>query len=735
MSAHDESTVGTSRRDFIRVSAVAGGGLLLGLHLPTPSRARGAGAQESLPRRSGVLTPNAWIRLTTDGTLTVMIDKAEMGQGVVTALATLIADEMDADWTKVKTELAHDHQAHEKLRGGGLITGGSSTVRTSWMPLRTAGAAAREMLVAAAAARWGVDPSGCTTSNHAVVHAGTGRSLGYGELAADAAAIPVPAAPHLKDPSQFRYLGRRIKRLDSPGKVNGTARYGIDVKVPGMLVATVQRPPMFGGKVTAFDASRAKAVAGVRHVVQIGSGVAVVGDGYWPALSGRRVLKVTYDAGPNASRSTDSIARELRAAAASPGAVVRNDGDVAAAVARAAKRVEAEYEVPFLAHATMEPMNATAWVHDGQVEIWAPTQAPTWARQEVAKLTGIAEDRIVIYPTLLGGGFGRRAEPDFVLEAVEVSMKTGAPVKVIWSREDDMQHDHYRPAAYNKLGAALDADGWPIAWSCHIVGPSIGYSHNGPAGLRNGVDGSSIEGSANLPYAIPNLRVEYTFTDVGVPCGWWRSVGSSQNAYVTEAFLDEIAAAGGKDPLELRRRLLVDKPKYLAVLDLAAEKAGWGTPLPKGRYRGIALHRSFGTTVAEVAEISLPNNGSVRVHRVVCAVDCGQVVNPDTVEAQMEGGIVYGLSAALYGRVDIEKGGAKQSNFHDYRMLHMAEMPRVEVHILPSAEPPSGVGEPGTPPIAPAVVNAIRAATGQPVRSLPIRLSQPVQAGRVKAGG
>ena len=717
---------GTTRRDFIRTGAMAGGGLLIAIELAVHPRI--ARAMDALPGGDEPFAPSAWIRIATDGVITVIVDRSEMGQGVDTALPMLVAEELDADWKTIRFEHAPVNPAYVNPLIGMQATGGSTSVRASWKPFRTAGAAAREMLVSAAAVRWSVTPGSCTTKDGEVIHGATGHRLGYGELAAAAATLPTPSNPRLKDATDFRIIGTPVKRLDTPAKVNGSAVFGIDVKVPGMLVAVVARAPAFGATLARHDPSKALAVPGVRHVVPIASGVAVVGDGYWAALSGRRALSTTWNRGANAENSTARISRLLRDAAERPGAVARHDGEGAAALAHAARRIDAVYEVPLLAHATMEPMNCTADVRADACEIWAPTQWQDQARAVAARITGLPSSRITVHTTFLGGGFGRKFEPDAVAEAVETSKRVSAPVKIIFSREDDVQHDFYRTAAYNRLRAGLDADGWPTVWTNKIVSAST-FQRIFPSLVKNGLDPDAVEGAANLPYAIPNLHVESVLQDFGVPVGFWRSVGNSQNAFVTECFVDELAAATHKDPLVFRRRLLGGSPRHIAVLDLATAKAGWSRPLPHGRYRGLAVHASFGSYVAQVAEVSLEDDGP-HVHRVVCAVDCGQVVNPDTVEAQMESGIVFGLTAALNGRIDIENGGVKQSNFHDYRMLRMREMPAIEVYIVPSVESPGGVGEPGTPPIAPAVANGVRAATGRPVRSLPIQVPSTTEAGQ-----
>jgi isoquinoline 1-oxidoreductase beta subunit len=702
------------RRDFLKKGAAGGTALVIGFYLPGKFEALAAPPLE--PKAL-----NAWVRIASDDSVTIFIDKSEMGQGVVTSLAMLLAEELDFDWKKVKTEFAPAAPPYFNPLFGLQGTGGSTSIRSSWGPLTKAGAAAREMLVAAAAQQWYVEPSACHVENGAVVHSATNKRLGYGALVEQAAKLAVPASPALKDPKNYHYVGKPMKRLDTPSKANGKAGFGIDVRLPKIEHAVVERCPVPGGKVKSFDDSKAKAVRGVKQVLQISSGVAVVADNTWSAMEGRRALHISWDEGSNAANSSAAIRQLYLAAAEKPGAIARKDGDADAALAAAAKKVEASYEVPFLAHATMEPMNCAAHVRPDGCDIYAPTQFQTFVQMTGAKITGLKQEQVRVHTTFLGGGFGRRAEQDFVAEAVEISKATGMPVQVTWSREDDMRHDFYRPAVYCKLVAGLGADGWPVAWKSRIVGPSI-MSRFFPGSVKNGVDETSVEGQANSKYAIPNFLVEYALTETGVPVGFWRSVGNSQNGYITECFIEELARAGGKDSFEFRRKLLANAPRHLGVLELAAEKAEWGKPLPAGRTRGIAVVESFGSFVAEVVEVSINRkSGDVRVDRVVCAVDCGRYVNPDTIAAQMEGAIVFGLTAALKGQITIEKGRVQQSNFHDYEMLRLKEMPRVEVHIVPSNEAPGGAGEPGTPPIAPAVCNAIFAATGRPIRRLPIR--------------
>lgn len=694
----------TTRRDFLTTVSGVGAGLLIGFRLP-----RHLGAAPRALADDAEL--NAWIRIGADDRVTLLVNESEMGQGVITSLPMILAEQLDVDWTKVRSE-----HALADARYGNQSTGGSSSVRGDYATLSKAGAAARQMLIAAAAAEWSVPADECTTEPGVVVHTKSGRRANYGRLAARAATLTPPADPPLKDRKDFRIVGKATKRLDTPAKVRGQAIYGMDVQLPGMLVAQVEHCPIFGGRVARFDGTPALRVPGVRRVVEIPSGVAVVAEDFWSARKGRDALDVHWDAGAGGGLSSETIAARLRELSPSGVTAIRT-GDPDAALGAGRRRLDAEYEVPYLAHATMEPLNCTADVRADGCDVWVPTQAPTGTRRLAAQITGLPLERITVHTTFLGGGFGRRSQTDFVADAVQVSKAVGRPVKVVYTREDDMHAGWYRPVAYNAFSAALDADGWPTAWVHRIASPSI-LATMGP--LQGGIDRTSVEGAQNLPYAIPNLLVTYANADFPIPVWFWRSVGSSINGYVTECFLDEVARAGGKDPVELRRRLLADHPRHRRVLDLAAEKAGWGTPLPAGRARGVALHESFGSIVAEVAEVSLGDDGVPRVHRVVCAVDCGQYVNPDTIVAQMESGIVFGLSAALYGEITIAQGRPVQSNFDDYRVLRIDQMPVVETYIVAEGDPMGGIGEPGTPPIAPALCNALLVLTGKPVRRLPI---------------
>ena len=697
------------RRAFLQTAGGAGAALVIGFRIP------GRGEQEPSP-----FAPNAWLRISPDDSVLVIVDRSEMGQGVATSLPMLLAEELEADWSKVKIEFAPADKAYINPLFGLQGTGGSSSVRAAWTPLRKAGAAAREVLIAAAAQRWAVKTTECHAENGAVVHTKTKRRLRYGQLAARAATLPVPTDVPLKDPKDWRIAGKPTKRLDAAVKTNGRAKFGIDTWVPGLRIAVVARSPVFGGKVKSFDATAAKAVEGVRNVVQISSGVAVVATGYWPAKLGRDALKVEWDEGSVASVSSAGISQMfVERAGQATAAVAKHVGDPEGGLSGAATKVEADYEMPFLAHTTMEPMNATAHVRADGVDIWAPTQFQTGAQGIGAAIGGVPPEQVKVHTTYLGGGFGRRFELDFIQEALETSKAVGTPVKVIWSREDDVRNGQYRPANFHRMRAGLGADGKPVAWSHRIVAPSI-MARVFPNTVQNGLDGEAVEGGAELPYTVPNLHVDYVLTDTGIPVGFWRSVNNSYNGFAVETFIDECAAAAKADPYEYRRALLANAPRHRGVLELAATKAGWGTPLPAGRARGVAVFKSFESFVAQVAEVSVSSAGDVRVHRVVCAVDCGMHVNPQTIEAQMQGGIVFGLTAALKGAITIDKGRVQQGNFDDYQMLRMNEMPVVEVYIVPSNEAPGGIGEPGTPPIGPAVGNAIFALTGKRIRKLPI---------------
>lgn len=699
--------------------AAASGSLVIALHFSAlaPSEALlAAGAAE--------FAPNAFVHMGADDAVTVIIGKAEMGQGVYTSLPMILAEEMDADWTRVRCEFAPVDPAYNHTVFGIQMTGGSTSVWSSFDQFRKAGAMARTLLIEAAAQDWGVPAGECRTENSFVIHEASKRRAAYGELAGKASALKPPAEVKLKDPKDFKLIGKAVHRLDTPAKTNGSATFAIDVDRPGMLVAMVARPPVFGGKAKSFDATAAKALRGVKDVVEIPRGIAVVADGYVAARRGRDALKITWDDGSMAGYSTAKQRAEYAALAKTSGVTARKEGDAAGALAGAAKHLEAEYELPYLAHATMEPMNCVADVRADSCEVWAGTQFQTFDRLTAAQAAGLKPEQVKVHTTFLGGGFGRRAVPDchMVQEAVQVSKAVHAPVKLIWTREDDTRGGYYRPYFYHRIAGGLDAGGNISAWKHTLVGQSfiLGSPFENFI-VKNGVDGTAVEGAADIPYAIPNIHVDVHNPKLEVPTLWWRSVGHSHTAFVVESFLDELAHAAGKDPYEFRRTLLAGKPRHLRVLETAAQRAGWGTPLPTGHGRGIAVHDSFESFVAHVAEVSVSPKGEVRVHRIVCAVDCGPVVNPDTVKAQLEGAAIFALTAALYGEISLEDGRVRQSNFHDYPMLRMHECPEIEAHIVESAEKQGGIGEPGVPSVAPAVGNAIFAATGKRIRRLPIR--------------
>jgi len=709
-----------SRRDFLKASALTGSALVIGFTLPVTGRRAQA---------AGDFAPNAFLRVDAAGGVTVVCGLSEMGQGVLTAIPMLVAEELDADWSRVAVQQSPADAAYINPVFGFQGTGGSTSVMGHWEPMRKAGAAAREMLVAAAAARWGISAGECGTEPGVVTGPG-GRRAAYGELVADAAALPVPAEPKLKDPKDFRLLGQPLPRLDSPSKVDGSGQFGLDVRLPGMLTAVMARPPVPGAKRVKVDESKARAVPGVRDVIQLPQGVAVLADGYWQALTGRDELVIEWDKGEFAGVTTGTVSKRLHDALGRDAAVARNDGDVSVAAAR---RVEATYEVPYLAHACMEPMNCTAWVKADEAEIWAGTQGQGPHQGAVAGITGLPPEKVKIHTTYLGGGFGRRFAGDFIVAATLLSKQAGKPVKLAYTREDDTRAMYFRPASVVRFNAGLDESGKPVSFSARVACPSVMIAAGFATELPKGVDGAAVEGIEEFFYGVPNVRVEYVREEPGYQVWFWRSVGHSQNCFFLESFVDEMAHATGQCPYRFRRELLADQPRQRGVLDLAAEKAGWGEPLPEGVHRGIALTHSFGSYVAEVAEVSVGADGRPTVHRVVAAVDCGHVVNPQIIRRQIESAIVYGLSAAFHGRIDLKDGEVVQGNFDDYPVMRMRDMPKVEVHIVPSTEKPSGIGEPGLPPAAPAVCNAIFAATGERVRTLPI---DPASlAGKVRKAG
>jgi isoquinoline 1-oxidoreductase beta subunit len=685
-----------TRGEFLKLSATAGAGLVIGFHLPWWDQVKAAQTVD-------FFKPNAWIRIDASGMVTIVVHRSEMGQKVWTSLPMIVAEELEVDLAQVTVQQADLNRIY-----GGQTTGGSASVRTSWDKLRMAGAAAREMLLAAAAKTWEVPTRECRAENGTIVHDSAQKVLTYGELAVTAATLSVPEEVPLKDPQDYKLIGKSIKSLDGRAKIDGSTIYGYDFKLPGMLIAAVERCPVFGGKAASYDDSETRAVPGVSRVVEISSGVAVVAEDVWSALQGRKALKVTWDKGPNAGLDSETISRTLREAAEGAGTTIRQDGDVQAALDGGGAKLEATYEVPYLDHAPMEPLNCTARVKERTCEIWAPTQSPSAAWEAAMEVTGFTPESIQVHVLRMGGGFGRRLQGDFARDAVEVAQKLDVPVKVIRTREEDIQHGTYRPATHHKLKAALNKKGQPTAWSHRISGP-----WNDGHGMITG-------GSDNLPYSIPNVQVDYVMSEIPIPTGPWRSVANTQNAFVNECFVDELAAAAKKDPYEFRRELLKAHPRHLGVLDLAAEKAGWGKRLPRGRYQGIAVHYSFRSYAAVVAEISLDKDGNLKIHKMTCAIDCGIVINPDGVRAQAEGGVTLGLTAALNGAITLKNGQVEQSNFHNYKLITMGEMPPVETYMVSSKESPTGVGEPPVPPTPPALVNAIYAATGKRIRRLPI---------------
>jgi len=748
MSSAPKTFAPVSRREFLKVGAAGSASLVIGIYLPA-LRTQAAGKN---------FAPNAYIEIRPNGDVHLWVARSEMGQGPRTSLAMILAEELDAEWSRVKVE-----QADLDAKFGDQTTGGSFSIRTSWEPLRNAGAAARAMLVTAAANTWSVPAGECTTRNGNVMHAKTHRQISYGSLVAKAAALPVPKDVAPKTPKNYRIVGTKVKRVDGPHIVVGEAHYGIDTKVPGMLYATVARPPVFGGKVKKFDAARALASPGVRKAVEVppvempplfgeerkeGSGhqhylwggVAVVADSTWQAMAGRRALTVDWDAGAGAEENTEKHRATCAELVKGHGKELRKIGDPEAAFASAAKKLEAEYELPFLAHTTMEPPNCTALVRDGKCEVWAPVQNPGGLAAALASALGLPASAITIHVTLLGGGFGRRLNIDYGVEAALISRAVGAPVKVQWTREDDLHNDYYRPMSHHRLRAGLDAQGNVIAWMQHVAAPTTDGMYIG--GDVPDTGGTELAGIGLPNGTVPNYLLEQSFLHTAVPRGYWRSVDVSWNHFAVQSFMDEVAAAAKKDPLELRRQLIgtkspgpvegsEDKPvnvdRLRKLLDVTAEKSGWGKPLPAGRGRGMAALSSWGSYISQVAEVTVAKDGGIRVDRVVVVIDCGQVVNPDMVAAQMEGGIVFGLTAALYGEVTFDGGRAQQNNFNNYSMLRINEMPRVEVHIIANHESPGGCGEPPVPSIAPAVANAIFAATGKRLRRLPFQTQELAQ--------
>ncbi len=665
---------------------------------------------------------DAWVRLYPDDTTVLQLPSSEMGQGVMTALPMLIVEELDANWARVMVDPAPVHKAYRNPLNNRQSTGGSTSIRGFYLPLRIAGAAIREALIKSAARRWHTDANFLVTENSVITHMKTGQQLRYGELLQDVASVRLNNRPKLKQPAQFRLLTHNTPRLDTAQKINGSAVFGQDVRIPEMRVAVIARCPVFQGSVANFDAHEAMLVPGVENVIQISSGIAVIAKHFWAALQGRNKLLVTWNEGSMATQHDTAILHVMRDSI-DTGNIIESSGDVASHLT-GSDLLSAEYFTPFLAHACMEPMNCTAWVQADRCDVWAPTQSQGRTHDTAVTITGLDPEQVFVHTTLLGGGFGRRGEQDFVIEAVELAKRIGNPVKVMWTREDDIQHDFYRPATLNRLFARIDANGMPIAWRHRIAGPSIlNRLVPMPDLLLRGKDATSTDGALANQYRIPNVELTYAMVHTGIPVGFWRSVGYSQNVFVTECFLDEVARAGNQDPYELRRKLLQDNPRLLRVLEAAARLADWHGDKPEGHFMGIAASAGFGSYVAQVAEVSIQqvnDTRQVKVHSVICAVDCGAVVNPRIVSTQITSGICFGLSAALLGNISIKDGRVQQSNFHDYPCLRMSNMPSVTVHIIDSNEKPGGIGEVGTPAAAPAVANAIFAATDAPVRNLPI---------------
>ncbi|SDP84152.1 isoquinoline 1-oxidoreductase, beta subunit [Phyllobacterium sp. YR620] len=702
-----------SRRSFLKASAAIGGGLVLSLHLPSSRNT--ARASEAAG-----FEPNAIIRIDGNGEVFLTMPYVEMGQGTYTAIPMLIAEELEVSLDKVHLEHAPpNEQLYANPLLGVQATGNSNAMRGAWKPMREAGATARMMLVAAAAKEWSVDPGTCRAQGGEVIHDETGKRLTYGALAGAAANMPVPKDVALKSPDSFTLIGKPIKRLDTPTKVNGTAIYGIDVRPPGVKIATLAQSPVFGGRVKSLDDAAALAVKGVRQVVRLDDAVAVVADHMGAAKKGMEALQIEWDDGQHASLATEDIARELDKATMSPGAVAQNIGDVDKAMGSAVTKVEATYQLPFLAHAPMEPMNCTVHFRKDECEIWIGNQAIARVQAMAAQAAGLPQEKVIVHNHLIGGGFGRRLEADGAVRAVEIAKQVDGPVKVVWTREEDIQHDLYRPYWFDRLSAGLDDKGRPIAWKNRFAGSSV-IARWLPPGFKDGLDPDSTEGAIDLVYDLPNFHVEYVRAEPpAIPTGFWRSVGPSHNVFVTESFVDELAAAAKQDPVAYRRALLDKSPRAKAVLDLAAEKAGWGSTLPEGSGRGVSLQFVFGSYMAQIAEVEVAKDGSVQLRRVVCAMDCGTPVNPNTIEAQIQSGIIFGATAALYGEITLKNGRVEQTNFDSYQMLRINEAPAIEVHIVASTEPPGGMGETGTSAIVPAIANAIYAATGTRLRKMP----------------
>lgn len=722
---------GVNRRSFLKLSvsigAAAGGGLLLGFSLPAASQGDApkgksviGGDGDEAPQ-SGVFEPDAFVQIDSTGKVTLIIPKVEMGQGVYTSIPMLIAEELEVPLDTVV--IAHA-PPNEKLFSdpllGGQLTGGSTSIRYAWEPMRRAGATARVLLISAAAQQWQVDPSTCHAERGEVVHAASSRRIGYGQLADAAAKLPAPQNVTLKDPKDFKLIGTTVKRLDSPEKIDGTAMFGLDVRLPDMVYAAIVNSPVFGGTLVSVDDTNAKKIPGVRQVIKLDNGVAVIGDHTWAAKRGAAALDITWNEGRSASYSTAKVVQELANASKQNGAVARKDGDVTKGFADAKTRVDAVYQQPFLAHATMEPVNCTVSVRADGCDIWVGTQVPTRAVDAGVRITGLPADKITVHNHLLGGGFGRRLETDFIAQALKVGKQLNTPVKVVWTREEDVQHDMYRPYYYDTISAGLDANGKPIAWQHRIVGSSI-LARFAPPAFKNGLDPDAVEVASDLPYDLPNQLIDYVRQEpMDIPTAFWRGVGPTRSTFVVESFIDELAAQAKIDPAKYRRDLLDKTPRAKNVLDVATQAAGWGSTLPKGQGRGVSVMHAFGSFLSMVVDVTVNGDGEVAVNRVVCAVDCGMVVNPNTIEAQIQGGVIFAITAALYSEITIKDGRVEQSNFTDYRILRIDQTPTIDVHIIRSTEAPGGIGEPGTAALSPALTNAIYAATGKRLRQLPV---------------
>ena len=721
-----------SRRAFLQAGAAIGGGLLLGIRLSTLARAAGPkveGALASAAGTGGTFTPNAFIRIDPAGKIALIMRNTECGQGIWTSAAMLIAEELEVGLDQITAEAAPpDITEYADPLLGEQATGGSASVRGDWKPLREAGAVGRTMLVQAAAAQWGVDPASCTASRAVVTHAASGRTLGYGALVDAAAKLPIPVDVPLKDAAKFTLVGTSPRRLDTPSKVDGTAVFGIDVKMPGLGVGTLNASPVKGGKLKSFNEAAAKAVPGVRDVVALDDLIAVIGDHYWAAKQGLEAAAAVWDDGANAGAHTDAIIAQLDAASKNTGVVAKNEGDADAIIGRSAKKLEVVYQLPFLAHAPMEPVNATLHVRPDGADLWVGTQVPVRAQATVAQETGLPPEKVSVHNQYMGGAFGRRLDVDFITKAARVAKHVGYPVKIIYSREEDIQHDLYRPYYYDRISAGLDAQGKVTAWSHRTTGSSV-MARWAPPGMKmdGKLDPDTVEGAAETPYSFPAQKTEWVRDEpAALTTLWWRGVGPTHNVFVVESFMDELASAAGKDPMEFRRGLIPkDNPRALAVLNLVAEKSGWGQPLPAGAGRGVALQFSFGTLMATVAEVEVAATGEVKLRRVTVALDCGPVVNPNTVVSQVQGGLVFGLTAALYSEITLQDGRVQQSNFHDYRMMRIDETPPIDVHIVDNPGAPiGGIGETGTVAAAPALANAIFAATGRRLRRIPFATGQ-----------